>query len=182
MSPDELSQLITAGAAVADQEVVTHALSRDVVLPHTASAARPQGRTAVLITLDNGQDHTRPTTLGVRGLGELNGALDGALARPDVVAIAVTGKPFMLSAGADLTAFSRLTTRDEGLTIARIGHAVFDKLHSAKVPTFAFINGLALGGGLEVTLHCDYRTVSAAAAGIALPECFLGLFPAWGGC
>ena len=49
------------------------------------------------------------------------------------------------------------------------------------MPTFAFINGMALGGGLEVTLHCDYRTVSKAAAGIALPECFLGMFPAWGG-
>jgi 3-hydroxyacyl-CoA dehydrogenase/1,4-dihydroxy-2-naphthoyl-CoA synthase len=182
MSPDKLGQLIAAGAAVSDQEVVTHALSRDVTLPHTVSAAVPQGRTAVLITLDNGQDHARPTTLGVRGLGELNDALDAALLRPDVAAIAITGKPFMLSAGADLTAFSRLTTRDQGLSIARIGHAVFDKLHSARVPTFAFINGLALGGGLEVTLHCDYRTVSAAAAGIALPECFLGLFPAWGGC
>ena len=49
------------------------------------------------------------------------------------------------------------------------------------MPTFAFINGMALGGGLELTLHCDYRTVSSAAAGIALPECFLGMFPAWGG-
>ena len=49
------------------------------------------------------------------------------------------------------------------------------------MPTFAFINGMALGGGLELTLHCHYRTVSAAAAGIALPECFLGMFPGWGG-
>jgi 3-hydroxyacyl-CoA dehydrogenase/enoyl-CoA hydratase/carnithine racemase len=49
------------------------------------------------------------------------------------------------------------------------------------VPTFAFINGVALGGGLELTLHCHYRTVSSAASGIALPECFLGLVPGWGG-
>src|SRR3712207_5308525 len=40
---------------------------------------------------------------------------------------------------------------------------------------------MALGGGLEVTLHCHYRTVSAAAAGIGQPECFLGLVPGWGG-
>ena len=52
---------------------------------------------------------------------------------------------------------------------------------TSPVPTFALINGMALGGGLEVTLHCHYRTVSAAAAGIALPECFLGLVPGWGG-
>ena len=52
---------------------------------------------------------------------------------------------------------------------------------TSRVPTFAFINGIALGGALELTLHCHYRTVSAAASGIALPECFLGLFPGWGG-
>jgi 3-hydroxyacyl-CoA dehydrogenase/enoyl-CoA hydratase/carnithine racemase len=67
------------------------------------------------------------------------------------------------------------------LAIARIGHAVFNKLHASRVPTFAFINGVALGGGLELPLHCHYRTVSSAASGIALPECFLGMLPGWGG-
>ena len=47
------------------------------------------------------------------------------------------------------------------------------------MPTFAFINGAAMGGGLEIALHCNYRTVSAGAAAIALPECFLGLVPGW---
>jgi 3-hydroxyacyl-CoA dehydrogenase/enoyl-CoA hydratase/carnithine racemase len=84
-------------------------------------------------------------------------------------------------AGADLSAFSKIVNRDDALAIARIGHAVYDKLRTSQVPTFAFINGLALGGGLELTLHCHYRTVSAAAPGIALPECFLGLLPGWGG-
>jgi 3-hydroxyacyl-CoA dehydrogenase/enoyl-CoA hydratase/carnithine racemase len=50
---------------------------------------------------------------------------------------------------------------------------------SAK-PTFAFINGLALGGGLEVGLHCNYRTMATTTFS-ALPECFLGLVPGWGG-
>ena len=154
--------------------MVTRALSRDVALPHT-------DRPAVLITLDNGQDHTRPNTLGPRGLAELNAALDTARARDDISAILVTGKPFILAAGADLSAMGLLSDREQALAIARIGHAVLGKLHDAPVPTFALINGMALGGGLEVTLHCDYRTVSAAAAGIALPECFLGLVPGWGG-
>jgi 3-hydroxyacyl-CoA dehydrogenase/enoyl-CoA hydratase/carnithine racemase len=171
---EELEQLIAEASASTEGEVVTRALSRDIKLPHTAG-------TTVLITLDNGRGHTRPNTLGARGLGELNRALDAALAREDVVAIAITGKPFILAAGADLSAFSKIVSRDQALAIARIGHAVFDKLHTSRVPTFAFINGLALGGGLELTLHCHYRTVSAAASGIALPECFLGLFPGWGG-
>jgi 3-hydroxyacyl-CoA dehydrogenase/enoyl-CoA hydratase/carnithine racemase len=174
MDAHALEQLLAGAAEAAPREVVTHALSRDVTLPH-------DGRTLVLITLDNGADHTRPNTFGPRGLAELNGALDAATARDDVAAIAVTGKPFILAAGADLTGLPQITPRDQALAIARIGHAVFDKLHTADVPTFAFVNGLALGGGLEIALHCDYRTVSAAAAGIGLPECFLGMFPAWGG-
>jgi 3-hydroxyacyl-CoA dehydrogenase/enoyl-CoA hydratase/carnithine racemase len=174
MSPEELDQLIARAAAGSEGEVVTRALSRDVKLPHTAG-------TAVLITLDNGRDHTRPNTLGVQGLGELNRALDAALTRDDIVAIAITGKPFILAAGADLSGFTRIVNRDQALAIAQIGHAVFDKLHTSRVPTFAFINGVALGGGLEVTLHCHYRTVSSAASRIALTECFLGLFPGWGG-
>ena len=175
MNSQDLQQLIEATAAAADQEVVTRSLSRDIVLPH-------QNQTAVLITLDNGHDHTRPTTLGPRGLSSLNEALDAATSRTDVAAIAITGKPFMLAAGADLSAFAKITERDQALAIARIGHAVFDKLNRSPVPTFAFINGLALGGGLELALHCHYRTVAATAAGIALPECYLGMFPGWGGC
>jgi 3-hydroxyacyl-CoA dehydrogenase/enoyl-CoA hydratase/carnithine racemase len=171
---DELEQLIAAASASSEGEVVTRALSRDIRLPHTAG-------TAVLITLDNGRDHRRPNTLGARGLGELNRALDAALAREDLLAVAITGKPFSLAAGADLSEFAKIVNRDQALAIARIGHAVFDKLHTSRVPTFAFINGVALGGGLELTLHCHYRTVSAAASGVALPECFLGLFPGWGG-
>jgi 3-hydroxyacyl-CoA dehydrogenase/enoyl-CoA hydratase/carnithine racemase len=174
LKAEELEQLIMAASAGSEGEVVTRALSRDVRLPHTSG-------TAVLITLDNGRDHTRPNTLGPRGLGELNRVLDNALARDDIVAIAITGKPFIVAAGADLSGFAKITSREQALAIARIGHAVFDKLHTSPVPTFAFINGLALGGGLELMLHCQYRTISAAASGIALPECFLGLFPGWGG-
>jgi 3-hydroxyacyl-CoA dehydrogenase/enoyl-CoA hydratase/carnithine racemase len=170
----ELAQLITEASASSEGEVVTRALSRDVTLPHAAG-------TAVLITLDNGRGSTRPNTLGARGLDELNRALDAALSRTDIAAIAITGKPFMLAAGADLTAFAKIINRDQALAIARIGHAVFDKLRASPIPTFAFINGLALGGGFELTLHCHYRTVSAAASGIALPETSLSLLPGWGG-
>jgi 3-hydroxyacyl-CoA dehydrogenase/enoyl-CoA hydratase/carnithine racemase len=171
---DELESLIADASAMTEGEVVTRALSRDIKLPHTTG-------TAVLITLDNGRDHTRPNTLGARGLGELNRALDAALAREDVVAIAVTGKPFILAAGADLSQFAKIVNRDQALALARIGHAVFNKLHTSRAPTFAFINGVALGGGLELPLHCHYRTVSSAASRIALPECFLGMLPGWGG-
>src|SRR5690606_35460044 len=65
--------------------------------------------------------------------------------------------------------------------IGGLGHHVFRRLGELGVPSFAFINGAAMGGGLEVALHCTYRTVSSGVTAIALPECFLGLVPGWGG-
>ncbi|MBO0811407.1 MAG: enoyl-CoA hydratase/isomerase family protein [Microlunatus sp.] len=166
--------MIDEASALADESVVTKALSRDVDLPHGAG-------TAVLITLDNGQDHTRPNTFGPASLGHLNQAVDAALGRDDIAAIAITGKPFILAAGADLAGVPKITTPEQAGQIARIGHQVFGKLGTATIPTFTFYNGLALGGGLEVGLNSQYRTVSRSAAGLALPEVFLGLIPGWGG-
>ncbi len=155
-------------------EVVTHAHLRFVELPLNAGKAG-------LITLDNGYDHTKPNTLGPSSLLELEKAVDDAYAEPGVVAVAVTGKPFILAAGADLNGLALVTQREHAMQIAQLGHRVFGKLGTGPVPTFAFINGTALGGGLEVALNCNYRTVSTSAQGIALPETFLGLVPGWGG-
>jgi 3-hydroxyacyl-CoA dehydrogenase/enoyl-CoA hydratase/carnithine racemase len=169
-----LEDLLERGAALSPDEVVTEAKSRDVTLPHGAG-------TMALITLDNGFDHTRPNTFGPRSLASLNAAVDAALDRDDVTAIGVTGKPFILAAGADLTGLTGLRGRDDALLIARLGHGVFRKLGEGGKPSFAFINGLALGGGLEVALHCTYRTVQDSAPALGLPEVMLGLVPGWGG-
>ena len=75
-----------------------------------------------------------PTRWGRAASARSTSALDAALARTDIAAIAITGKPFILAAGADLSAFAKITKREQGLAIARIGHAVFDKLHSSPVP------------------------------------------------
>src|SRR5262249_41118342 len=65
--------------------------------------------------------------------------------------------------------------------IAQLGHKTLGRLADLGVPSFAFVNGLALGGGLEIALNATYRTVDASAAAIALPEVFLGIVPGWGG-
>ena len=68
-------------------------------------------------------------------------------------AIGVTGKPFILAAGADLTGVPKLTDREQALDSAGSGHGVMRKLVDGGKPSFAFVNGVALGGGLEVALH-----------------------------
>ena len=158
----------------APEEVVTNAVVRDVDLT-------PFGHkgTLALITIDNGLDHTRPNTLGPASLASIDVAITEALTRKPA-AIAITGKPFIFAAGADLSALSFLTDRKQALAIGKLGHDVFRRLGEINVPTFAFINGLALGGGLEIGLHCTYRTLSSTAF-TALPEVFLGLVPGWGG-
>jgi len=158
----------------APEEVVTHALVRDVDL--TAFGATGS---LALITLDNGHDHTRPNTFGPQSLMALDAAITEAISRKPT-AIAITGKPFIFAAGADLSALSFLTERSQAVAIGKLGHDVFRRLDECGIPTFAFINGLALGGGLEVGLHCNYRTLSATAF-TGLPEVFLGLVPGWGG-
>jgi 3-hydroxyacyl-CoA dehydrogenase/enoyl-CoA hydratase/carnithine racemase len=155
-------------------EVVTRALVRDVQLPGGAG-------TMALITLDNGHDHTRPNTFGPAGLVALRGALDTVAARTDIAAVGVTGKPFIFAAGADLGVAAQIRSRDEALAVGRLGHQVFRRLGELSVPSFAFVNGAALGGGLELALHCTYRTISSGVTAVAFPECFLGLLPGWGG-
>ncbi|WP_221584448.1 3-hydroxyacyl-CoA dehydrogenase NAD-binding domain-containing protein [Microbacterium sp. G2-8] len=162
-------------AASAD-EVVTHSLTRDVALP--------SGRTLALITLHNGHDHKRPNTLGpltLRELGETLDALRERASAGEIDAVAVTGKPYIFAAGADLSQIGALKERSNALLIAQRGHQVFGKLGDLGVPSFAFVNGLALGGGLEVALGADYRTIDSSAAAVAFPEVFLGLIPGWGG-
>lgn len=171
---DNFDALLDRGAEMTEGEVITKALARDIDLPRGAGKA-------VLISLDNGLDHNRPNTFGPGSLRELSKALDAAQSRDDIVAIAVTGKPFITAAGADLSQIAKITRHEDAELVAQLGHGTFIKLSESKVPTFGLINGLALGGGLEAMLSCQYRTVCSSAAGLAFPEVFLGILPGWGG-
>ncbi|HEV2089347.1 MAG TPA: 3-hydroxyacyl-CoA dehydrogenase NAD-binding domain-containing protein [Cryptosporangiaceae bacterium] len=166
---------MTATTVEQPDEIVTRALVRYVTVPGF------DGEIA-LVTLDNGCDHTRPSTFGAGGMASLDAALDAIESRsPGVRAVAVTGKPFVFAVGADLSGVPRITDREQALAVGQLGHRVFGRFRDLAVPTFAFLNGAAMGGGLELALHCRYRTLSAGVTAIALPECFLGLVPGWGG-
>ncbi len=165
-------------------EVVTHAHVRYVTLPDVTGPV-------ALITLDNGLDHTRPSTFGPAGLRTLLAAADEIETHtPAVSAVAVTGKPFIFSVGADLSFRSSFTDPEAARhaihELGELGHAAMRRIGEGrfggrKIPTFALVNGAAMGGGLELALHCDYRALSSSVSALALPEVFLGLVPGWGG-
>ena len=160
------------------EEVVTHTPVRDIALPGGAG-------TLALITLDNGFDHTKPNTFGpqtIAGLQHTVARLQGRADAGEIQAVGITGKPFIFAVGADLKAVAQATSRDQALEVARAGHAAFGAIMDLPVPTFAFVNGAAMGGGVEIALACDYRSISAGVPAVALPETFLGLVPGWGGC
>lgn len=172
----------TTFAELFPDETVTHSYVRDIELPAAPGTSSPG--TFALVTLDNGLDHSKPTTLGPNTLVELGTVLEGLkerAARGEIVGVGVTGKPYFLVAGADLSAVKSLENRDHGLWMAQLGHDVYATLANLGVPSFAFINGVALGGGLEIALQSTYRTVSTGAGALALPEAVLGLVPGWGG-
>ncbi|MDO8107902.1 3-hydroxyacyl-CoA dehydrogenase NAD-binding domain-containing protein [Isoptericola sp. b441] len=158
-----------------------HAEER-VAHSHVTDVDTGAGRIA-LLRLDNDQD--KPTTLGPQGLAELRDALlvqQGRARDGEIVALAVTGRPGHLCAGADLTIVGRIEDPVRAGEIARLGHDALRLLGELGVPTFAFVSGLALGGGLEIALHCTYRSVAAGTRALGLPETLLGLVPGWGGC
>jgi len=141
----------------------------------------PVGKIAIL-TMDNGHDYKKPNTFSEAAMMSLNEALNQVLKEKDVKGLMLTGKPYIFAAGADLTEVPFITTFDQGYQIGKVGHTIMKRIMDLPVPTLAAINGVALGGGLEISLYCKYRTISQSAQGIGFPECFLGLIPGWGGC
>ena len=141
--------------------------------------SRTAGRLAI-VTMDNGHDYTRPNTFGQGAVGSLHAACDELAAQSDVKGVLLTGKQFIFAVGADLNTFAGATP-EMGREGGKGGHEAFLRLRDLPVPTVAAINGACMGGGFEIALHCDYRTLSRGAAAIAFPEVFLSIFPAWGG-
>jgi 3-hydroxyacyl-CoA dehydrogenase/enoyl-CoA hydratase/carnithine racemase len=136
-------------------------------------------RPLAVVTIDNGKDHTKPTFFGRAALESLERLLP-ELEEGGWVGLVLTGKPFVFAAGADITEFPN-ATRELAIEGSRAGHELFGRIRALPYPTVAAVNGACLGGGVEIALHCDARTISTAVRHFACPECFLGIVPAWGG-
>ena len=130
-----------------------------------------------LVTIDNGEDYRVPTTLG-RSAFESAVSVIQELEHGDWTAAVFTGKPFVFCVGADIDEFGRIEDPREGI---RAGHELFARIRALPFPTVAAINGACLGGGLELALHCDSRTVASNVRHIGFPEVALSIIPGWGG-
>lgn len=132
-----------------------------------------------LVTMDNGEDWSKPNTFGEEALRSLEETLDRIEAE-QWAGLVLTGKPYVFAVGADIGEFGSITP-DRARLGGQAGHELFGRIRSLPFPTLAAINGAALGGGVEIALHCDYRTVASSVRHFACPEVFLGLIPGWGG-
>lgn len=113
-------------------------------------------------------------------LHALGAAIDAIDADETVRAAIITGageKAF--SAGADVAAMAAMGPT-EGRAYASLGHEALARVDDCRVPVVAAVNGVALGGGLELALACDL-VVAAEHARVGLPEITLGIIPGFGG-
>jgi 3-hydroxyacyl-CoA dehydrogenase/enoyl-CoA hydratase/carnithine racemase len=131
------------------------------------------------VTIRNDSGGRRPNTFGEAALRSLDDVL-GRLRTRDWRGLLLSGSDGSFGAGADIAEFPQITPKRarEG---SRAGHELFGRLRELPFQTLAAIDGAALGGGLELALHCDHRTIASDVRHVGFPEVFLGLIPAWGG-
>ncbi len=115
-------------------------------------------------------------------LNDLSAAVAAIRDSGSVKGVVVTSGKSVFIVGADITEFGDLFSHGEAEIVGWVKEAnkVFVSFEDLQVPTVVAINGIALGGGFEMCLSCDYRVLSTTAK-VGLPEVKLGLFPGFGG-
>ena len=145
--------------------------------PSPNVVVEPRGGGIVTLTIERPQ---KLNALDGETLRELHAALARLAGDPSVRVLMITGggeKAF--SAGADIAAMAAMPGGD-GHAYAQLGHAVMAAVESFPAPVLGMLNGVALGGGLELALACDLLIASSRAR-FGQPEINLGLIPGFGG-
>jgi enoyl-CoA hydratase len=123
--------------------------------------------------------HPPVNALSTSLLAELDHVIAEIGESPKTRAVVLTGEGQYFSAGADVKELASLDI-SSAPDVARKGLATYSRIASLRVPVVAAINGLAIGGGLELALACDLR-IAGESAKLGAPEVTLGLIPAYGG-
>lgn len=134
-----------------------------------------------LVSLDVKDE--KVNTLNSRLFSQFEEILDRLESAEDLTSVVIcSGKPGSFIAGADIRELQATETEDEAFRLSRKGQELFARLASLKKPVVAAIDGICLGGGLELALACHYRVASSSPkTKLGLPEVMLGLLPGAGG-
>lgn len=122
--------------------------------------------------------------LSLKELEELDAILGEIETKKEIRALVITSaKEGIFIAGADLKSFEGIFKKPHlAKEVLDRGHDVFNRIEALPFPSIAVINGVCLGGGLELALACTYRVVGDhPKTSLGLPETTLGIFPGWGG-
>jgi enoyl-CoA hydratase/carnithine racemase len=132
-------------------------------------------------------DHAPVNALNGAMLDELSATVDEIVANPEVKAAVITGGgQLAFVAGADINVFGSILNQTNGTAEAQArdfiakGQNTFLKIENASKPFIAAINGVCLGGGMELAMACHLRIIGDRAK-MGQPEINLGIIPGWGG-
>lgn len=116
-------------------------------------------------------------------MAELGQILDWLDQQDTIAGIGMlSGKPGGFVYGADIAEFELLTTADDVLQHMQMVHGLFNRIESFGAPTIVGIDGIAVGGGLEIALTFDrLLTTASNKTKLGFPEVNLGILPGYGG-
>ncbi len=129
------------------------------------------------------QKDSKVNVLTAETLREFDAALEEIKKQSSLDALVILSrKKDVFIAGADIKEIESITNPKEGRIKSQAGQDIFNKLEDFKIPTVAVIDGVALGGGCELALACQYRlSTFNEKVRIGLPEVNLGILPGFGG-
>lgn len=135
----------------------------------------------LVVTFDS--PGAKVNSLGTEVSAEFEGVLRELESNPSVTsAVLISAKPGCFIAGADIGMLEQCKTAAEATAVSKGAQEMFLRMEKSKKPIVAAINGVCLGGGLELTLACHYRIATKdKKTSLGLPEVMLGLLPGGGG-
>lgn len=134
-----------------------------------------------VITIDS--PNVKVNSLGKEVSAEFDAAIRELESNSAITsAVLISGKPGVFVAGADISMIESCKSAAEATSLSLAGQQMFDRMERSKKPIIAAINGVCLGGGLELALACHYRIATKdKRTSLGLPEVMLGLLPGSGG-